>query len=116
MATYHFYIILIEPVTDYKPTINSISKRLVKLKSPEDKANNVWEHLYNLNKEIKDKRDLSHLEKKLQDEENSLKSCTFKPKIQRLNKSYDVVNKQEMNIYERTIQWRKNINYKYECK
>lgn len=74
---------------------------------------NIWNRLYKLNKELKEKRDLSHLEKKLKDEEESLKECTFQPEIARTNcLNYEVTYKKGGDIYQRSMRWKKGLQEK----
>ena len=96
----------------YKPQINPISEKLIESKSNDKKGGNVWDYLYKLDKELKEKRDQTHLEKKLQEEEECLKGCTFKPKIQKKENSYEIISKRDEDIYARNQQWKKNINEK----
>jgi hypothetical protein len=78
------------------------------------KKDNIWNRLYKLDKELKEKRDLTHLEKKLKEEEESLKECTFKPELLHRNcLNYEVMYKKQGNIYERAVKWKKNIQEKY---
>jgi len=94
--------------------INHVSEELVKRKSSEKKGKNIWEHLYNLDRELKEKRDQCHLEKKLKEEEEVLNGCTFQPQIEPLNLVITDLNyKQEGDIYERTKQWKQSIDEKY---
>lgn len=86
----------------------------MKSKYPAKKNKNVWEYLYSLDKGLKEKRDQIHLEKKLQDEENSLKECTFKPEIKIPDSIMsEITYKQEGSIYERSLQWKQKIDDKY---
>lgn len=104
-------LIEVAPKLKHKPNINPVSRELATRKSSVKKSDNIWDHLYSLHREIKEKRDLSYLENKAQQEETSLKGCTFKPTIQRPSRSYDVANKQK-KIYERTQQWKRHVNSK----
>lgn len=98
----------------HRPTINPISRKIAEHKSSEKKQKNVWEYLYNLDKELKEKRDVSYLENKAHEEEKSLKECTFQPELNSLdNIPMDALYSQEGNIYERSIQWKQNVEEKY---
>lgn len=92
------------------PRINPVSEMIVMKKSPEKRAN-VWEHLYELDKPQSEKRDQLHLRKKIEEEENSLKECTFRPVLgmqscKARNASLSGTN----DIYKRTQQWKKTID------
>ena len=98
---------------NYKPTINPISKKLAKARSSEKKQNNVWNYLYNLDKQLKEKRDQSYLENRMKEEKKSLKECTFQPEIT-IGDGFitDTCCNKECDIYERSIQWKQNIEEK----
>ena len=102
---------IIEPKGTYIPSIDPISKKLVMAKP--DKKNNVWDHLYNMDRELKEKHDQSYLEKKLKEEQDSLKGCTFKPEIIGQNSSLIDPSYNEEDIYKRSQQWRQNLDEKY---
>jgi len=70
---------------------------------------NVWEHLYSLNKELIEKRNQSHLEKKLKDAQESLRECTFQPDVEMRSYMTDIMYKKEGNIYERSTQWKQDV-------
>jgi len=103
---------IIAPKNEYKPTINSVSKRLAMSKPSEKNRANVWEYLYKLDKELKEKHDQTYLEKKLKEEEDSLKGCTFQPKKSaRAYNNTDTSFKEE-DIYKRSQQWKQNAEEK----
>ena len=91
-----------------------MSEQLAKRKSTEKKGKPIWEHLYNLDRELKEKRDQCHLEKKLKEEEECLKDCTFQPQIEAASLAVisEINYKQEGDIYERGKQWKQNIDEK----
>jgi hypothetical protein len=87
-----------------------VSEELVKRKK-EKQGKPIWDHLYSLNREIQEKRDQIHLEKKLQEEEDSMKGCTFQPQIKPASSvSIDISNRQEGDIYERTKNWKLTVD------
>lgn len=102
----------IAPKNDYKPRINPVSKRLAMTKSSERKRANVWEHLYNLDKELKEKHDQTYLEKKLQEEEDSLKGCTFQPRKSARGYTISDASFKEEDVYRRCQQWKQNAEEK----
>lgn len=106
-----------EPEFSYRPAIDPLSEELMRRKKNDMLGRNIWEHLYNMDKVLKEKRDQSHLEKKLKEEEASLQGCTFQPRIKGLgSQSGDVSYKQEGDIYERTKMWKKSIEDKIRKK
>eukprot|EP00826_Nyctotherus_ovalis_P011078 TRINITY_DN12890_c0_g1_i10.p1 TRINITY_DN12890_c0_g1~~TRINITY_DN12890_c0_g1_i10.p1 ORF type:complete len:236 (+),score=65.69 TRINITY_DN12890_c0_g1_i10:98-805(+) len=100
------------PKNDYKPRINSVSKRLAMTKSSEKKRANVWEYLHSLDKELKEKHDQTYLEKKLQEEEDSLKGCTFQPKKSARGYTISDASFREEDVYKRCQQWKQNAEEK----
>ena len=102
---------LVEDVNPYKPILNPVSIELAKRKKTEKMGKNIWEHLYNMDRVMKERRDQYHLEKKLEEEEQSLQGCTFQPEIKAAGAQQSEVDlRQEGGIYERTKQWKMNID------
>ena len=93
----------------HKPNIDPISERIAKGRVSEMKGRNVWEHLYNLDKEFTEKRDQCHLEQKLREEKEHLKDCTFQPELIRTNNGEENTKSE---IYNRTQQWKQNVDEK----
>ena len=89
------------------PKINPLSEVLATKKTSERKVN-IWKHLYDLNKPYSEKREQLYLQKKIQEEENSLKECTFKPILRIESCKANATPKS--NLYKRTQQWKKTID------
>lgn len=68
----------------------------------------MWEHLYSLDRERAEKRDQSHLERQLQEEQRRLEKCTFQPEI-----NAEAGARQRSGIYDRTLQWKQSVEEKY---
>jgi len=92
-----------------KPVIDPVSEKITKGRVTEMKGKNVWEHLYNLDKELTGKRDQLHLEKQLMEEESHLKKCTFQPEI--INGHH--IDFKRDATYNRTQQWKHSVEEKY---
>jgi hypothetical protein len=94
-----------------KPQIDSISEVLVhKTGRTHREGKKIWEHLYEMDKTLKEKRDQMHLEKKLHEEDESLQSCTFRPDIGNgARQAGDVQVRQSGDIYERSKQWKQHL-------
>ena len=95
----------------YKPKINSLSEKLAKYRTSEKKGNNVWQYLYNLDKEIQEKRDQVFIANKMKEEEIILRECTFKPEKCSCD-NLDININPEGDIYERSLRWKQNIEDK----
>lgn len=79
-----------------------------------DRNKKIWDHLYSMGKDIKEKRDQMHLEHKMEEEDNSLKDCTFKPNIKKAQSQKNAFQtKQEGSIYERQQLWKDHIQKTY---
>jgi len=96
----------IAPKASYKPEINQISEKLMMNKNSTKKGKDIWNYLHGLDKQLQEKRDRTHLEKKLQEELDCLNGCTFQPEIISNYLTYD-------DIYKRTLLWKQNIEEKY---
>ena len=109
------YIFGIVPKYPYKPKINEISKKLMMRKESENKKKSIWESLYDLDKELTDKRDQIHLEKKLKDANESLNECTFKPKL-KAPEFYQSIesSKESVNLYQRNMEWKRSVTERYQ--
>jgi len=106
-------IIILAPLNTHKPKINPLSRKIAEHKSSEKKQKNVWEYLYNLDKELKEKRDITYLENKASEEKKNLKECTFQPGLNALDSiTMEGTYNQEGNIYKRSIQWKQNVEEK----
>ena len=67
-----------------------------------------------MDRTLKEKRDQLHLEKKLQEEDESLESCTFRPEIgSGVRPAGDVQVRQSGDIYERNMQWKQSKEERY---
>eukprot|EP00826_Nyctotherus_ovalis_P017821 TRINITY_DN15268_c0_g2_i1.p1 TRINITY_DN15268_c0_g2~~TRINITY_DN15268_c0_g2_i1.p1 ORF type:complete len:204 (-),score=53.08 TRINITY_DN15268_c0_g2_i1:572-1183(-) len=102
----------ITPKASYRPEIDPISEKLMVAKSSEKKGKDIWNYLHDLDKELKEKRDKTHLEKKLREEEECLNGCTFQPEISADNFLYPELYTNN-SIYQRSLQWKQNIDEKY---
>lgn len=102
----------VAPKASHRPEINPISEKLMVAKGSEKKGKDIWNYLHDLDKELKEKRDKTHLEKKLRDEEECLNGCTFQPEISADNFFCSELYANN-SIYQRSLQWKQSIDEKY---
>ena len=82
-------------------------------RNSEKKNKNIWEYLYKLDRELKEKRDQTHLEKKLKEEEECLNGCTFQPEISQSDYFIqEITPKENTSMYKRNLQWKQNVDEK----
>ena len=94
----------------YKPEINTISEKIVMKKSPEKKGN-IWDNLYKQDKNRSEKRDQLYIEKKIKEEKDSLKGCTFQPMISMQNpKITERSPKKNDEFYKRSKEWKNALD------
>lgn len=99
------------------PEINLLSRKLAQIsaekKRPELHSTDIWEYLHSQDKKLREKRDRSHIEHKIEQEEKELEKCTFQPNIKSKNLASFPSKEFWVDPYEKQISWLKSVNEKY---
>lgn len=94
-----------------KENTQKVGNKVMKTKQREWRGNkDIWKYLYDLDKELREKRDKDFINHKLDQESKKLKGCTFSPNIA---KNCSNVKYERGNVYQRTMRWKKEMITKY---